>query len=61
MQQRHAGLVFRLQDQLLKKGEEAEAMRKEIAELRSRLRQRFEKFFEVARNLLGAFPKPKIS
>ncbi|MDN8115484.1 plasmid recombination protein [Burkholderia vietnamiensis] len=56
-----AGLVFRLQDQLLKKDEELATERKKNAELRSRLRQRFEKFLEIAKNFLGEPPKPKIS
>ncbi len=60
-QKTDASLVFRMQDQLLRKGEELAAERRKNAELRSRLRQRFEKFFGIARNLLGNLPKPKIA
>ncbi|QNT25391.1 recombinase, partial [Ralstonia solanacearum] len=59
-QKTDASLVFCLQDQLLKKDEETKEMRKELAELRARLRQRFEKFFQIARNFLGEVPKPEI-
>ncbi|MDN7816056.1 MobV family relaxase [Burkholderia vietnamiensis] len=60
-QKTDASLIFRMQDQLLRKDEELAAERRKNAELRSRLRQRFEKFFGIARNLLGNLPKPKIA
>lgn len=60
-QKTDASLIFRMQDQLLRKGEELADERRKNVELRSRLRQRFEKFFGIARNLLGNLPKSKIA
>lgn len=60
-QKTDASLIFRMQDQLLRKGEELADERRKNVGLRSRLRQRFEKFFGIARNLLGNLPKSKIA
>ncbi|MBC3884740.1 MobV family relaxase [Undibacterium griseum] len=56
-----AGLVFQYQERMLKMEQELANERRKNVELRSRFRQRFEKFFNIAREFIGVLPKPKIA